>query len=601
MDASNTPPTGPTPLNGRMRGQPLAGRSSPLTPERSGSAARKRKPARRKRKQTFAPRSPRAEQAQTWALRALLTLFAFACGPLVLWTAPGQRALPALGITGILFMLLLRSPSVGVVLALVFLSLLGGIRRWIIPALGWTATDPLLLVGPVLVMGHLLDLVLTRRLPYDTRLARTLLWLLALMFLQVFNPLQGGIGVGLAGILFTIVPVLWYYYGRRLGSETVLYRLLMGAVCVALGAALYGLHQTYFGLLPSEKEWLELNKASNSALYVSDNAVRAFSFFTSLQEYVQMLSIGVVVLWAAFLRGARQALLPLPFLAVTIFLSSIRGAVVITLLTCVALWTIQGRTIAAWGPRLALALALAAGGLFWSLQKVQQNTYSDQTQALVDHQINGLLKPADQKASTASTHMNMLGTGILEGFRVPVGHGLGYTTIASSKFSATGKQGSTEVDVSDCFTALGFAGGLIYVTAMVLILGNAIRWWRVTQSLTSLASVGILIVSIGHWLHGGSYATTMLNWFLIGGMDRAQQMARRARAQTIAAASPLSPPQTPDPETEQKTEPNTAKKREQKLAKSVVAGQEARGVRARRVVRTRWQSRRVRTPRPHKE
>ena len=494
-------------------------------------------------------------------MRLLLGLLAFACGPLVLWSAPGQRALPALGIVGILFMLLQRSPGAGVTLTLVFLSLLGGVRRWIVPALGWTSTDPLLLVGPIIVMGHLLNLLLTRRLPCDTRLARTLLWLLALMFLQVFNPLQGGIGVGLAGILFTIVPVLWYYYGRTLGSETTLRRLLTGAVVVALVAALYGLHQTYFGLLPSEKQWVELNKANYNALYISESAIRAFSFFTSAQEYVQFLSVGVVVLWAAFLRGARYALLPIPLLAAMIFLSSIRGAVVITLLTCVVLWTIQGRTVAAWAPRLALAVALATGGLFWSLQKVQQNTYTEQTQALVDHQLSGLLKPAEQKTSTASTHIGMLGSGIVEGFRVPVGHGLGYTTIASGKFSDTGKQGSTEWDVSDSFTALGFAGGLIYMTAIVLILIGAIRWWRSTQSLTALASVGVLVVNISHWLHGGSYATTMLVWFVIGGMDRFQQTARRMGTQTEAGASASSTPSPPSPNAAQTAKDAVASQR----------------------------------------
>jgi hypothetical protein len=582
LDASNTRPNDPTPLNGHARALPPPGRAAPT--------GRKRKSARHRRKPAFVPLSPRAQQAQTWATRALLTLLAFACGPLVLWTAPGQRALPALGIGGILFMLLLRSPSGGVVLTLVFLSLLGGVRRWIIPTLGWMSTDPLLLVGPVLVMGQLLNLVMTRRIPHDTRLARTLLWLLALMFLQVFNPLQGGIGVGLAGMMFTIVPVLWYYYGRTQGSETVLRRLLIGAVGVALAAGLYGLHQTYFGLLPSEKQWVDLTKASNNALYIGDNAIRAFSFFTSAQEYVQFLSIGVVVLWAAFLRGARQALLPLPFLVIMIFLSSIRGAVVMTLLTCVVLWTIQGRTVAAWAPRLALAIVLATSGLFWSLHKVQENTYDYQTQLLVNHQVNGLLKPvAEMKTSTASTHAAMLGIGIMEGFRVPVGHGLGYTTIASSKFSATGKQGGTEWDVSDCFTALGFTGGLLYTTTVVLILAGAIRWWRAAQSLTALASVGVLIVNIGHWLHGGSYAATMLIWFVIGSMDRAQQTARRTQTQTAAASMPTPPTQPPVQDTTPKSE------------RSAFVSQKGNAVWKRRPLRARWQVRQVRMVRPHKE
>lgn len=506
------------------------------------SSIRTTKIVRRKRRPLPKPPSLRAIQARTWGLRLLIIVFAFACGPLVLWSAPGQRALPALGIGCILFLLLRRSPSWGVGLTLVYLAVLGGVRRWLVPALGWTSTDPLLLVGPGLVAAWFLNLLLIRRMPTDTRLSRALLWLLAIMFAQIFNPIQGGIGVGLAGVLFTVVPLLWYYYGRAIGSEAAQKRLLSTVVVLALLGAAYGLYQTYFGLLPVEQEWVELNKANYNALFVSEKVIRAFSFFTSSQEYVQFISIGVVALWAAFLRGKRLALLPIPLLAWAIFLSSVRGAVVITLVACMVLWAVQARTIVAWGPRLALALVMAAGGLFWSLQQVQvggptKQATDDRTTALVSHQVKGLLNSGDttHHESTAIQHVNMFAYGVAEGFRMPIGRGLGSTTLAASKFTENNRQSSTEWDLSDCFAALGFAGGLVYLSVMGFVLSGVVQLWRATRSLTALTTLGILIVHIGHWLHGGSYAATMVIWFLIGGMENSLLAMRRAQAKAAQA------------------------------------------------------------------
>ena len=32
--------------------------------------------------------------------------------------------------------------------------------------------------------------------------------------LEIFNPLQGGVTVGLSGALFMLVPVAWFYFGQ---------------------------------------------------------------------------------------------------------------------------------------------------------------------------------------------------------------------------------------------------------------------------------------------------------------------------------------------------------------------------------------------------
>lgn len=472
----------------------------------------------------------------------LVALGALACGPLVFWSPQGQRALPALGIATILLMLFWKSPGWAAPALLVYLSGMGGMRRWLIPAFGWSGSDPFLLVGPLVAFIYVANRLLSRQLTRDTPLARLLPWLLLMMFLQIFNPLQGGLAVGLAGVLFTMVPILWYYVGRSVGREDVLTRVIRAVTWIAVVAAGYGLYQTFAGFLPSEIEWAKLNEESYGALHVTFTQIRAFSFFTSAQEYAQFLTFGVVIAWAAFLRGNRLALLPIPLLAYAIFLESSRGAVVISLVACAFLWAVQGRSVVAWMPRLALALVLAAAGLAWSLTQVQQQSLDKNTQALVEHQVSGLLNPTEKKSSTAQGHLSSIWQGLLQGFKVPVGRGLGSTTIAA-KFKSEGTSDAaatgTEVDLSDCFAGLGFAGGFLYLAVVIRILTEAVNHWRAERSFLSLSLLGLLIAHLGHWLHGGSYAAAMLIWFCIGAIDRAQ----RLRAVKTLSAPPNAVPE----------------------------------------------------------
>jgi len=452
--------------------------------------------------------------------------------PVLMQTPTGQRGLLALGFVGLFLFFTLRAPRVGVPLLLVYLALLGGVRRWLIPLFGTAESDPLLLVGPAVALFFLINQIVSRRFPCDTRLSRLLPWLLGLMFLQVFNPFQGGLMIGFAGILFYVVPVCWYYIGRYAGPPLLVRRLTSVVVIVALTSATYGMYQHFFGFLPSEQEWLRANAQRLAALNVR-GVIRAFSFFTSPSEYAQFLGLGALMLWAAWLRGYRLALLPLPVLLVGLLLIGSRGPIVSLLAAGTALWAVQGRTLVSWLPRGALAVALAVVGLVWSLNQVQPGQFDQRTEAMLEHQVTGLLNPLDEKHSTASLHTNMFLGGIRDGFRSPLGRGLGATTVAAAKYSQ-GKQptdGSTEVDLSNVFVSLGFAGGLLYGFVIVVILATALGHWRRTRSFEALAILGILLLTTGQWLNGGHYASALLVWFCLGALDRA------VRAETPAAGS----------------------------------------------------------------
>jgi len=460
--------------------------------------------------------TPNQHRAAQKARMRWFTLAAIALGivnaPMLLATPVGQRGLLAGAIGGMLLMLLMKSPRDGVVLALFYLGVVGGLRRWLIPIFGWAPQDPLVLVQAAVIGGSFLFLLLTRRLNWDTVLSRCLGCLLGIMALEVFNPAQGGIAIGIAGVLFIIVPALWYYAGRRLGTPLIVVYVMRAALTLSLIGALYGLYQTWFGFSQGELIWMRITRNPD---------IRSFSFFTTVAEYGMFLSVGVAILWAAFLRGNRAAFLPIHFLAIALLFLSERGVVIGTLFICAVLWAVQGRNRRIWLPRALLAMALAGIGLVWTLQQAQHVTFSGNTQELVEHQTSGILNPG---SSTAPIHATMMSGGLLEGVQTPLGHGLGAASGAADKFGKGSV--SSETDWTDSFITLGIFGGLLYTFMIGLILLTAVREWIRSRSFVALAVLGILLAGIGHWLHGGYYAISMLMWFMIGALDRAARLAQ---------------------------------------------------------------------------
>ena len=489
---------------------PLGDNTNEAYPE-TFHARRKYRRAESEQRPTFSQNASAQKAKQQWFVLAMIVL-GLVNAPLLLGTPVGQRGMLAGVIGGILLMLVIKSPRDGMVMTLLFLGVLGGLRRWLIPVLGWPPQDPLVLVQGAIVGGSFLFLMGSGRLPWDTRLSRCVACLLGIMFFEIFNPAQGGIAIGFAGVLFMIVPLLWYYAGRQLGTSQIVVHVLRAALVLSLLGAMYGLYQTWFGFSASELIWGRIVRLLDD---------RPFSFYTTMAEYGMFLAIGVAVLWAAFLKGNRAAILPIPFLIVSIFFLSERGVVVGSLMLCTVLWAVQGRSLRVWVPRALLALVLAGSGLVWSLHQAQNATFGSSTQALVEHQTSGLLDPGK---STAPLHATMMLSGVMEGFTSPLGSGLGSTTEAANKFGKG--TNSSEADFSDAFRSLGVFGGILYALMMVLILLTAVREWIRTRSFVSLAILGVLLASIGHWLHGGYYAVSMLAWFLIGATDRAAQLAK---------------------------------------------------------------------------
>ena len=414
----------------------------------------------------------------------------------------------------------------GIVAAVVYLAVLGDYRRYAAHFEGFPANDPLLLVGPAAALFLLGRALLDRRIGASSILSKLIIVLMLLMTVEIFNPLQGGFAVGAAGALFYLAPLLWFWVGRTYADREVM-QFFMFRVLVTLGviAAVWGLYQTYFGLLRFEQEWVE--QSGYQALQISDQVLRAIGFFTSSAEFQRCLIVTSVIVWAAWVirRSPLIALLPLTLL--TIFLSAARGPVVMVIGASVLVWAISARNTVTWAPRFAVAGALGGAMLVMLLTFAQATSISGRLAPIVSRQVEGLLNPIDPEKSTAVGHAQLVKSGLMAGFTAPAGIGLGATTLAAAKYG--GQAASTEFDLSNVMVSLGILGGVLYVVVVTTAIASAVRWWKRERSDVALATVGVLTGTLGGWLIGGEYSMVAIVWFCVGVMDRLSARARPTR------------------------------------------------------------------------
>jgi hypothetical protein len=415
----------------------------------------------------------------------------------------------------ILYGLFYVSKSVGIYTTLVYLILLGDIRRIIGWLLTFPTNDPLLLVGPALVLLFAIPIFIRLRMT-DTN-TKLIFGLMTIMILQIANPGQGGLMVGLSGALFCIPQMLWFWVGRRYGNDamlhTVIYRIL---IPTAILAAAVGLYQVYFGLLPWQEAWVK--HSGYTALYIG-KGVRSIGFSTSSQEYADLLLMGTVSCVTGVVLGRRVLLLPLIALLPALVLASSRGAIIRLVLAVIIVWTLKSRNSATLPIRFAFVAAVTIGGMVLLLSRfgnynAAQEGGSSASYALA-HQANGLAHPLDSKYSTAGIHSAEIAGGLLAALKHPIGYGVGETNIGT-KFSDIGQIVATEFDLSDEFINLGLPGGLLYlgVVGYTILLGY--RYTRIGPRSLSLPVFAMLFAMLGDWLFPGEYGNGPVFWIMIG-------------------------------------------------------------------------------------
>jgi hypothetical protein len=393
---------------------------------------------------------------------------------------------------------------------------LGSVRRVISGVSPAGETDLLLLVGPIALASLMVASRPLRAHLVPTRLSRAVLVLSVIVFASAFNPGQGSLVAGVAGLLFTFLPMLAFWLGRSLPDRAVdqLWKLVMiGGV----GAAAYGLFQQFVGFPWWDARWVqEVQVDGYLALNVGADITRAFASFASAQEYSAVLTVALVLVGVYYARRLPVFLAVGGLLAVTLVLSASRTPIVMVLVTA--------GLLVATRMKLPLPLVVVAGAVSFVLVFVgaghlAENTATSGTTApFVDRQLEGLANPLDAEKSTASAHYGYFAKGIASAFTDPIGHGLGVISVAGSKFGGEAKL--TEYDPSNMAVAAGLPGLLAYVAVVVLGFRQAYRLARARPGPVTLAAFGVVIVLFTQWLNGGLYAISMLPWLALGWVDR---------------------------------------------------------------------------------
>jgi hypothetical protein len=469
--------------------------------------------------------SSRSWISPRWTRSLLFGAVAIASTALLAFLLIAGQIRPAITVVVALTLVVLAAINIRLAVAatLVYLVVMGDVRRLLIPVAGWAGTDPLLLIGPAFVVVLTAYIFATSRARFDTSLAPWVLALLVIMAVQMMNPRQGGLVVGIAGALFFIVPMLWYWIGQvyatRQFVETVLFRIV---IPLSFLAATMGLYQVFFGYLPYQQMWFDC--CAYTALGVQ--GIQApISLFASAIEYSVFTAVAAIILWARYLKTKNPVLLlAIVPLVVAVFLVGSRGPVAKLLIVAAALWAALSRDTRTWVLRGMMAAVVAGGMLvvaLLQLGQVAETVGHDRIQHRMQRQAKGFLHITDPKQSTATTHKKMMIFGIIEGMKNPLGNGLGSTTKAAHKFGRPeGIPGSMEVDISNVFLSTGTFGGLIYLVIVFLTIRQAIQYWSRNRTLVGLCIAGVLGITVLNWLAGGRYALTPLIWFLIGSLDR---------------------------------------------------------------------------------
>ena len=480
------------------------------------------------------PRGP----ARLWPLVTL------PLSALAVWAVnAGGEALRWLGLGALAWSLalpLVVSLEAGLFAMMLFEPLRGFLRRAQYLFLPYSQTDPIHLITPLITLMAFAMLLQRRKLRIFryTPLA-ALVSILGLIYtLEIFNPLQGGLTVGLSGALFMLVPVAWFYFGQTIKPaflETVL-RLM---VVLGVMTSLYGLYQFLFGFPSFEQYWIDNTEFYNSISV--GNVKRALATYSSAEEWGRYIEIGALVAFgfaacagsyprrtAWFVCGAALTLMLLFTGQRTAIFGLILGVFVLLMLGAKTWRGAVGRLLLAVAPVVLIAVLVKAP------TNDDMLSHGDDTMGTVlSHTIRGTLRPAQEDSlQERLKNWTWLATEYIP-YR-PLGIGIGGTSVGAWRFNSDLDLPPVDSYLISTVIACGLPSALLFM--WILLRATKMSWhafrdaylrshdirshetvWRearVWRIATTLMPVLILNSMFGNTFT--LYSVAPIAWLLIG-------------------------------------------------------------------------------------
>lgn len=427
----------------------------------------------------------------------------------------------------------------GLTAMVVFEPLRGFLRRLQYLIVPYSDTEPIHLLTPVVTLVAFMIIFkrFSLHMFFGGALAKAVTLLGAICFLQIFNPLQGGVVIGLSGALFYLVPMAWFYLARAVDEEffpkTLKLVAVMGAVC-----SLWGLNQIVFGYSDYERYWIENTDAYSSiAVY---NVTRALATFSSAEEWGRYVLLGALAAFgfsAARNIGQRRYLwlglgLVLCFM---LALSGQRTSIFGLILGLGVLFGTGARTLGGMIARMGLlalpfVLVVAMAGSLAD-DDVASLGADEGIQTMLSHAGKGTIDPTGEGSLAARfrTWGQLWRETIPSN---PLGSGLGARSALARR-----SNGTEEIAIDNHFFYIAISAG---VPAMLLLIGilfgagkAAVSNWLATEpgseedihSRIALALLSSFILNNFFGTSFAMYSIAPIGWLLIGWIARRREGA----------------------------------------------------------------------------
>lgn len=404
----------------------------------------------------------------------------------------------------------------GIMAILIYLPFMAFIRRFIYSFSPYISIDPILIVCDMLIVLMFSYLIICEKSRISSfyannRLVKASFLLLLLFSLQIFNPLQGNLLVGLAGAKFYLVPLLWFFIGLFI-SKKFIKKILYLIVIIGFITALYGLRQNFFGFTSFEKYWLE---HSWIVSYSVGGLTRIFSTFANPTEFGNYLMIAEICTLALLLKSRRG--FPLGIAAISIlvfahFMVATRGSFSGFILASFLFISLKSRNLKKSVITLLLSVIILAILISTISYTRELDTMRD-SRFLVpfSHALSGLTNPASSTAPDKIMAWKRVFTTIFT--RNPLGYGLGSDSLAAGKFA--GHVYGSEHYISSIFISSGLFGGILLIYIFYLFFKQSLNLWVkdsdwVVRTIIAIMFAHILLGSFVDYSLGG------FGWLLIG-------------------------------------------------------------------------------------
>jgi O-antigen ligase/polysaccharide polymerase Wzy-like membrane protein len=448
-------------------------------------------------------------------------------------TAGGQT-LRAWILTGLLWLMTLPlfvSLESTLVAMMLFEPLRGLLRRAQYLIVDYAGEDPIHLLTPLVTLMAFAMLLRGQRLNMfrATPLAGSVSALGLIFALEIFNPLQGGLLIGLSGAMFLLVPMVWFYFGQSV-SEKFVHTALRLVVLAGIVASLYGIYQMMFGYPAFEQYWID-NTDFYSSIAVA-HVRRAVATFSSAEEWGRYTEIGAIVAFG-LAAGAKRFSARIGWLICgsaslsAVLLSGQRTAVfgfMVGIATLVMLGaTTWPRAIMRVGLLLLPVVLVAAFVSAPTDDEIWSKGDNETMSTLLSHTQRGTLKPAEEESLQIRletwTH---LVTQVIP-YR-PLGAGLGAGSLSELRFSTASDSPPIDNFFLVLAVACGIPGALLFIWILSRATWLSLRTARRAATIPRRANINRIVAALMPALILNSmfgltfsiYSVAPVAWLLIG-------------------------------------------------------------------------------------